>query len=55
MGYLNRLVAVEENEVRPMLWAVAYYFLLLASYFVIRPIRDDIKHRVEALLGELRS
>jgi AAA family ATP:ADP antiporter len=42
MGFLNRLVAVEENEVRPMLLAVLYYFLLLAAYFVIRPIRDEM-------------
>ncbi len=42
MGFLTRLVAVEKGEVRPMLWAVAYYFLLLAAYFVIRPIRDEM-------------
>ncbi len=42
MGFLNRLVAVEEAEVRPMLLAVLYYFLILAAYFVIRPIRDEM-------------
>ncbi len=42
MGLLNRIVAVEENEMRPMLWAALYYFLLLAAYFVIRPIRDEM-------------
>jgi len=41
MSYLNRIVAVEDNEVRPMLWATLYYFLVLAAYFVIRPIRDE--------------
>jgi AAA family ATP:ADP antiporter len=41
MSFLNRLVAVEDNEVRPMLWATLYYFLVLAAYFVIRPIRDE--------------
>jgi AAA family ATP:ADP antiporter len=42
MGWLKRIVAVEESEVAPMLWAALYYFLLLASYFVIRPIRDEM-------------
>lgn len=42
MGLLNRIVAVEDREVQPMLWATLYYFLLLAAYFVIRPIRDEV-------------
>jgi AAA family ATP:ADP antiporter len=42
MGFLRRIVAVEEHEVRPMLWAALYFFLLLAAYFVIRPIRDEM-------------
>ena len=42
MGFLNRIVAVEDDEIRPMLWAALYFFLLLAAYFVIRPIRDDM-------------
>jgi len=42
MAFLNRIVAVKENEIRPMLWAALYYFLLLAAYFVIRPIRDEM-------------
>jgi AAA family ATP:ADP antiporter len=42
MALLNRLVAVEKNEVRPMLWAALYYFLVMAAYFVIRPVRDEM-------------
>ena len=42
MRILTRIVAVEENEVRPMLWAALYYFLVLAAYFVIRPVRDEM-------------
>ncbi len=42
MAFLNRIVAVEKDEVGPMLWAALYYFLLLAAYFVIRPIRDEM-------------
>jgi AAA family ATP:ADP antiporter len=42
VDFINRIVAVEEDEIRPMLWAALYYFLLLAAYFVIRPIRDEM-------------
>jgi len=42
MGLLNRIVAVEKDEVAPMLWAALYYFLLFAAYFIIRPIRDEV-------------
>ena len=42
MGFLTRLVAVEEDEVAPMLWACLYFFFILAAYFVIRPIRDEM-------------
>jgi AAA family ATP:ADP antiporter len=42
MGLLKKIVAVEEREVAPMLWATLYFFLLLAAYFVIRPIRDEM-------------
>jgi len=42
MGFLKKIVPVEEHEVRPMLLAALYYFLLLAAYFVIRPIRDEM-------------
>jgi AAA family ATP:ADP antiporter len=42
MGFLRRIVAVEEKEIAPMLWATFYFFLLLAAYFVIRPIRDEM-------------
>jgi AAA family ATP:ADP antiporter len=42
MSLLKKIVAVEESEVRPMLLAALYYFLLLAAYFVIRPVRDEM-------------
>ncbi len=42
MAFLNRIVAVEKDEIGPMLWAALYYFLLFAAYFIIRPIRDEI-------------
>jgi AAA family ATP:ADP antiporter len=42
MGLLIRLVDVEKGEVAPMLWACLYFFFILAAYFVIRPIRDEM-------------
>jgi AAA family ATP:ADP antiporter len=42
MSFLNRIVAVERDEVGPMLLAALYYFLLFAAYFIIRPIRDEM-------------
>ncbi len=42
MAFLNRIVAVEKDEIAPMLWAALYYFLLFAAYFIIRPIRDEM-------------
>ena len=39
---LARLVDVRVDEVRPMLVAGGYFFFLLASYFVLRPIRDTM-------------
>jgi AAA family ATP:ADP antiporter len=37
---LARLVDVRADEVRAMLLACAYFFFLLSSYFILRPIRD---------------
>ena len=39
---LERLVQVEDVEVAPLLWATTYFFLLFASYFILRPVRDEM-------------
>lgn len=39
-GLLRRVVDVRPNEVRAMLSSFAFFFFLLSSYFVVRPIRD---------------
>ncbi len=39
---LQRIVAVEADEVRPMLLSALYFFLVMASYFIIRPLRDEM-------------
>jgi AAA family ATP:ADP antiporter len=39
---LARIVPVRADEVRALLWSFAYFFCLLAAYYVIRPVRDEM-------------
>ena len=39
---LNRLGNVAPGEARALAWAFLYHFLLLCSYYMIRPIRDEM-------------
>ena len=39
---LSRLVDIRPDEVRAMLWAFSYFFCLLTSYYVLRPVRDEM-------------
>jgi ATP/ADP translocase len=39
---LQRVVSVEPDEVRPMLLSGLYFFLIMAGYFIIRPLRDEM-------------
>ena len=41
-GFLRNLVGARPGEGAVVLWASAYYFLALAAYYVLRPIRDEI-------------
>jgi len=36
------LVRIEPGEGRALAWSCAYFFLLLSSYYVIRPLRDEM-------------
>ena len=47
---LERLVAVRPGETRAMLWSFAYFFCLLAGYYVLRPLRDEM-----AIVGGVRN
>ena len=38
---LGRLIDTKPGELGPVLWASAYFFAILASYFILRPIRDE--------------
>jgi ATP:ADP antiporter, AAA family len=33
---------VRPEEVRAMLWSFAYFFCLLAAYYILRPLRDEM-------------
>jgi AAA family ATP:ADP antiporter len=39
---LARLVNVQPGETRALLWSFAYFFCLLAGYYVLRPVRDEM-------------
>ncbi len=39
---LLKTVQVEPAEVRVMFWSFSYFFALLCSYYIIRPIRDEM-------------
>src|SRR5437773_3513653 len=42
MGWLRRTVAATERERWAALWSFAYFFTLLAGYYVLRPLRDQM-------------
>jgi ATP:ADP antiporter, AAA family len=48
--WLTRIVAVRPGEVRALLWSFAYFFFLLAAYYVLRPVRDEM-----GLAGGIRN
>ena len=39
---LLSLFKLDPAEARPVLWSSGYLFFLLSSYYVLRPIRDDV-------------
>ncbi len=40
--WLARVGAVRPDEVRALVWSFAYFFCLLAAYYVLRPLRDEM-------------
>ncbi|MGZ5114100.1 MAG: NTP/NDP exchange transporter [Usitatibacter sp.] len=42
MTALERVVAVRPAEARALLWSFSYFFCLLAGYYVLRPLRDEM-------------
>ncbi|MCX7892618.1 MAG: MFS transporter [Burkholderiales bacterium] len=41
-GLLGRVVAVRRDEIGSLLWSFLYFFCLLAAYYTIRPVRDEM-------------
>lgn len=39
---IRKLVNVKTGEIRALLWSFAYFFFLLASYYILRPLRDEM-------------
>ena len=39
---LRQLVAVEPGEMQALFWSLTYFFALLCSYYIIRPMRDEM-------------
>ena len=39
---LNKVVAVRPEEATALCWSFAYFFCLLAGYYVLRPLRDEM-------------
>lgn len=39
---LSRFVAIEPGELAAMLWSFAYFFCVLCSYYILRPLRDEM-------------
>ena len=51
---LTRLTRAESAELAASLWSFVYFFALLAGYYVLRPIRDEMAIQVgQAKLHEL--
>lgn len=42
MRGLRKVVEVKPDEVRALVLGFVYYFFILSSYYIIRPIRDDM-------------
>jgi len=40
--WLAKAVVVRPGEARALLWSFAYFFCLLAGYYVLRPLRDEM-------------
>lgn len=39
---IGRAVKAETTELAPLIWSAAYFYFLLSSYYVLRPLRDEL-------------
>ncbi len=47
---LTRMVDAREDEIRALAWSFAYFFFVLCSYYILRPLRDEM-----GVLGGVRN
>jgi AAA family ATP:ADP antiporter len=40
--WISRAVALRPGEARALVWSFAYFFCLLAGYYLLRPLRDEM-------------
>src|SRR5215210_7703390 len=41
-SFLCRALGAQPHELPALGWAFAYFFLLLSSYYILRPLRDEM-------------
>lgn len=41
-GLLSRIATIESKEIGAVLWSFAYFFSVLCSYYILRPLRDEM-------------
>ncbi len=41
-AWLARILKTEKHELPALLWAFFYFFCLLCSYYILRPVRDEM-------------
>ena len=41
-AWLARVLKTEQHELPALLWAFFYFFCLLCSYYILRPVRDEM-------------
>ena len=48
-AFLCRMLRALPHELPALAWAFAYFFLLLCSYYILRPVRDSLAVEIGAL------
>ena len=41
-SWMSRFADIRPDEIRATLWSFLYFFCLLAGYYVLRPLRDEM-------------
>ncbi|HNP30496.1 MAG TPA: Npt1/Npt2 family nucleotide transporter [Nitrospirales bacterium] len=40
--FISRVVPVEREELPALIWSFVYFFCVLAAYYILRPVRDEM-------------